>query len=46
MSNPLVSIVVPVYNMGDSIEKCVQSLLAQDYDNYEIILVDDGSKEE
>ena len=46
MSTPLVSIVVPVYNMGDSIEKCVQSLISQDYENLEIILVDDGSKDD
>ena len=46
MGKPPVSIVVPVYNMGDSIEKCVQSLLVQDYENYEIILVDDGSKDD
>ena len=39
----LVSIVVPIYNMGDSIEICVESLLKQSYKNLEIILVDDGS---
>lgn len=43
--NDLVSIVVPVYNMGDSVEVCVKSLLVQDYENIEIILVDDGSKD-
>ena len=42
---PLVSIVIPIYNMGDSIESCVKSVLNQDYDNYEVILVDDGSKD-
>lgn len=41
----LVSIVVPVYNMSNSIEQCVQSLMNQDYNNLEIILVDDGSKD-
>lgn len=40
-----VSIVVPVYNMGDKIETCVQSLIKQTYQNIEIILVDDGSKD-
>lgn len=43
---PLVSIVVPIYNMDCAIERCVKSLLKQDYDNYEIILVDDGSKDD
>lgn len=42
----LVSIVVPVYNMGDSIDRCVESLLRQSYKNIEIILVDDGSKDD
>lgn len=37
------SIIVPVYNVAPYLRKCVESLLAQDYDNYEIILVDDGS---
>ena len=39
----LVSIIVPVYNMENSIETCVKSLQSQDYDNVEIILIDDGS---
>ena len=37
------SFIVPVYNVEKYLRKCVDSLLAQDYDNYEIILVDDGS---
>lgn len=41
--NELVSIVVPIYNMGDNIKKCVKSIQIQDYTNIEIILVDDGS---
>ena len=45
MNNPLVSIVVPIYNMGDKIELCVKSILCQDYSNYEVILVDDGSQD-
>lgn len=39
----LVSIVVPVYNMGTSIKICVKSLIKQSYKNIEILLVDDGS---
>lgn len=40
-----VSIVVPIYNMGNRIENCVESILKQTYENIEIILVDDGSKD-
>lgn len=38
-----VSVVVPVYNVEDYINACIDSLLTQDYANTEIILVDDGS---
>ena len=37
------SIIVPIYNVEQYLPKCVDSLLNQDVDNYEIILVDDGS---
>lgn len=37
------SFIVPVYNVEPYLRKCVDSLLAQDYSDYEIILVDDGS---
>lgn len=39
------SIVVPVYNVENYLERCVNSLLKQNVDSYEIILVDDGSKD-
>ena len=40
------SFIVPVYNVAPYLRKCVDSLLAQDYDSYEIILIDDGSTDE
>jgi len=39
----LVSIIVPVYNIEDYIEECLNSIIDQSYENIEIILVDDGS---
>jgi glycosyltransferase involved in cell wall biosynthesis len=42
-SKPKVSIVVPARNEEETISKCLQSLLSQNYDNYEIIAIDDSS---
>ena len=40
-----VSVIVPVYNVENYLEECVNSILNQTYENLEIILVDDGSKD-
>ena len=45
IENKLVSVVVPVYNVEKYIERCVESLIAQDHSLLEIILVDDGTKD-
>lgn len=43
--NELISIIVPVYNASKVLERCVSSICNQDYKNIEIILVNDGSKD-
>lgn len=40
---PLISIVVPIYKVEKYLDKCVDSIVSQTYDNLEIILVEDGS---
>lgn len=40
---PFVSIVIPIYNVEKYIRDCIKSIISQTYENYEVILVDDGS---
>lgn len=46
MANPLLSIVVPVYNSSETIEECVGSLTSQTINDLEILLIDDGSTDD
>ena len=43
---PLVSVIIPVYNCEEYIGECIDSVAEQTYDNIEIIVVNDGSKDE
>lgn len=43
MINPLISVIVPVYNTGKHLGKCLESILNQTYQNLEVILINDGS---
>jgi chlorobactene glucosyltransferase len=44
-NHPFVSVIVPARNEEDNIEKCLLSVLTQDYPNFEVIAVDDNSKD-
>jgi len=43
MSDPLVSVIVPLYNYGQYIGECIQSIINQDYDNWELFVINDAS---
>ena len=45
-NDPFFSIIIPVWNWQESIKRCLGSILVQDYNNYEIIVVDDGSTDD
>ena len=41
--DPLISVIIPVYNVEQYLRECLDSVLAQTYSNYEVLLIDDGS---
>lgn len=46
MSSPLFSIIIPVYNVEEFVHQAISSVLSQDFQDYEIIVIDDGSTDE
>ncbi len=45
MESKLISIIVPVYNVEHFVDHCIQSIVDQTYGHFELILIDDGSKD-
>lgn len=45
MNNPLISITIATYNRSQMLDRAIKSILIQNYSNFEIIIVDDGSKD-
>ena len=43
---PRISVIVPAYNAQDCLEKCIESILAQSFADLELIVIDDGSKDD
>ncbi|MCD7924146.1 MAG: glycosyltransferase [Bacteroides sp.] len=40
-----ISVIVPVYNVENYIEKCIESILSQTYTDFELLLINDGSSD-
>ena len=45
MSNPKISVIIPVYNAESTLRRCVDSVLAQTFTDFECLLINDGSKD-
>ena len=46
MTNPEVSIVIPTYNRAERMQRAVESVLVQTYENFEVVIADDASADE
>lgn len=44
--NPLISIIVPIYNAESTLNRCIDSIINQSFDDWELLLIDDGSKDQ
>lgn len=45
MTNPKISVIVPVYNVEKYLHRCIDSILSQTYTDFELLLINDGSKD-
>lgn len=45
MNKPKISVIVPVYNAEQYLHRCIDSILAQTFTDFELLLIDDGSKD-
>lgn len=45
MDKPIISVIVPVYNTEKYLHRCIDSILAQTFTDFELLLIDDGSKD-
>ena len=46
MENPLISVILPIYNIQSYLPRCMNSLFKQTYHNLEFVMIDDGSEQE
>ena len=45
MNIPQISVIVPVYNVEKYLTQCIESILSQTYQEFELLLIDDGSED-
>lgn len=43
---PIISVIIPIYNVAEYLDKCIKSVLSQTYIDFELLLIDDGSTDE